>query len=313
MNELQKKLFKLMNYQYSKCCYGVMDCDNEAIDAHSISKNIVLRLISADSHVYGIQRKLNGLKSIEFNFEKIGINRASVFKGLCDKHDKLFNEIDSEEFNKDSLVHINLYNYRALLKTYYECIYSVNILQYSNSTHRKYSKEDQGTIFSEEVISTDKMLLAWIIFSKKIDLEKHIDGKYECNIKTELRFINDVKPTVASTTFFSLNTFQEYTDEVPFVFINVIPISNKTIVTISYYKQHDSIINNHLYGLLNSEKDYFKYELSKTLLKYTTNIYLSPLLYESWNDDKIKFINNFLVKTTLDYNYDLNDKRLMLF
>ena len=76
-------------------CYApkklTTDC-NSIIKSHTISKSSGLSDIADNTnHVLGLKQNLTNFQKNKGNprFEKIGINKASIFKGFCEKHDNL--------------------------------------------------------------------------------------------------------------------------------------------------------------------------------------------------------------------------------
>lgn len=63
-------------------------------NAHSISKQAILRQISEDNQLIRFEFKL---QKVQAEASKIGINKASTFAGFCDKHDnEIFKDIDKK-------------------------------------------------------------------------------------------------------------------------------------------------------------------------------------------------------------------------
>ncbi len=69
------------------------DCKHRAIGSHSISKKYYLKNI-ADNGEVGTFVPKRDKDSKELIWERVGINRASVFMGYCKEHDNIFNSID---------------------------------------------------------------------------------------------------------------------------------------------------------------------------------------------------------------------------
>lgn len=103
-------------------------CCNQIIKAHSIQKNQVLSAIAVDSHVYQLSRSSLSSKLSAVQYQKEGINKASVFRGFCKKHDnELFEEIDNNILFP-SEHQVFLYAYRSICKEVFEKNKALNIL-----------------------------------------------------------------------------------------------------------------------------------------------------------------------------------------
>lgn len=96
------------------------NCDGSIVWAHTVSKRM-LEKIGVGGHVYGLNKHFGALVSNKgkLRFEKMGINKASVFTGFCGKHDfEIFKSIENERFeiSKKSAF---LLAYRALCYEYF--------------------------------------------------------------------------------------------------------------------------------------------------------------------------------------------------
>lgn len=91
-----------------KFCFHPMArdyCAKKIINAYSIQNNQSLSAIAKDGHVYQLNHKYLHQTKIYLDYEKIGMNRASVFKDFCKKHD---NEIFETIANAKQLCCTNL-------------------------------------------------------------------------------------------------------------------------------------------------------------------------------------------------------------
>ncbi|WP_312210619.1 hypothetical protein [Acinetobacter variabilis] len=96
------------------------ECDKQIINAHSIQNNQSLSAIAKDGHVYQLAHKYRHQTKTYLEYEKIGIKKASVFKGFCKKHDnEIFKPIDNAKLEPNP-EQIFLYAYRSLCKEIYQ-------------------------------------------------------------------------------------------------------------------------------------------------------------------------------------------------
>lgn len=104
--EKQKYFEDLKKHIISKqanCMFG--DCKKKSIGSHSISKKFYLKKIAEDNQVGAfVSKRIKDDR--ELVWERVGINKASVFMGYCKEHDELFNSIDINGINtvKDLLL-----------------------------------------------------------------------------------------------------------------------------------------------------------------------------------------------------------------
>lgn len=106
-----------------RCLYFNTEIErcNEIINAHSIQKSGMLKEISIDGYVYGINTHFgNTIKNKgKLSFKRIGIKEISTFRGFCKKHDnELFEIIDNNLF-EPNIIQCFLYAYRSLCREFY--------------------------------------------------------------------------------------------------------------------------------------------------------------------------------------------------
>ena len=105
------------------------ECDKKIINAHSIQNSQSLSSIAKDGHVYHLTHKYRHQTETYLEYEKIGINKASVFKGFCKKHDnELFEPFDNTKLEPNA-EQIFLYAYRSLCKEIYQKYKVINVLK----------------------------------------------------------------------------------------------------------------------------------------------------------------------------------------
>jgi len=79
----------------NKCAHP--QCEDAAINSHTISKEFSLRNLSIDGFVYSpASKRVKNQDAKEINFQKMGVNEATTFKGFCIKHDSIFKSLDAE-------------------------------------------------------------------------------------------------------------------------------------------------------------------------------------------------------------------------
>ena len=113
------------NTSQREACYAPQELRSECsniIKAHTISKSSGLTdLADSTNHVLGLKQNLANYTKNRGNprFERIGVNKASTFKGFCAKHDKLlFSCFEDRPFIATEEQCIAL-TYRAVAKEIY--------------------------------------------------------------------------------------------------------------------------------------------------------------------------------------------------
>lgn len=314
MNDQQKAFFQNINSRVAKCLYGAFDCIQRSIDAHSISNSLVLEQIAKNDHVIGIRRKMTGFESLNFVFESIGRNQASVFQGLCKFHDQTFSPIDTEKFDPFNQRHLHLYNYRALLKSFHECTCAMTLFQKQYEAKRKFEGEDTNGIYPEGQMAMEKAFSSWMMFKRKAELEISLEKGAPFPFILDAFELDEQQPSLAASSYFSINNVRPDIPFPPFVFLNVIPFNGeKTKVTFSYFPEDADLARRYLSKVLNSLGDHKKYELSKVLLRYSSNLFLSPVVFSTFSAEKVKQIQDYFFRTAIDFDHDIEDPNLMIF
>jgi hypothetical protein len=99
------------------CLHPGADCSGVICNSHSIQQS-KLSAIGKAGHVYSVEFDLGKIvKKPEFDaLTKLGIEKTSVFRGFCAKHDDdLFRPIDAQDFQCTS-EQLFLYFYRAICR-----------------------------------------------------------------------------------------------------------------------------------------------------------------------------------------------------
>ncbi|MEN8380686.1 hypothetical protein [Acinetobacter radioresistens] len=120
------------------------ECDKQIINAHSIQNNQSLSAIAKDGHVYQLAQKYRHQTKTYLEYEKIGIKKASVFKGFCKKHDnEIFKPIDNTKLEPNP-EQIFLYAYRSLCKEIYQKYKVIHALEENIPLMSTKDQEDLG-------------------------------------------------------------------------------------------------------------------------------------------------------------------------
>ena len=162
-----------------ECCYVPADlkheCSQKIINAHTVSKSGSLKEIADESnHVLGLKISLSNIMKNEGKLvpEKIGINKASTFKGFCSIHDKsLFSCIEDREFVGDDEQCLALM-YRPVAKELYAKEGALNITEFVKNSDR--GKHPLNQMYIQNFIANQQEGLKTAIvelseFKSKID------------------------------------------------------------------------------------------------------------------------------------------------
>lgn len=119
-----------------EACYApqnlLLECNN-IIKAHTVSKSSGLSDIADNTkHVLGLKQNLANFQKNKGKprFEKIGINKASTFKGFCAKHDKLLFSCFEDKPFIGTLEQCTALTYRSIAKEIYAKENAVEVAQF---------------------------------------------------------------------------------------------------------------------------------------------------------------------------------------
>jgi hypothetical protein len=215
---------KGMKIKYKKCLHPYLDCNTDAIRAHSVSNAASLGMIAQNNHVYQFAMRIEGNGPV-CRLEKIGRNKASTFTGLCADHDaELFQPIDREELSLEDPEQLFLIAYRSVTRELHVCLEGAMRIQ--NSYQRlvaegKISNEEsspQGQAAYQHIL---KAWAAWKYRYKYFDLDI-VKRKYR-NLRHSIFMIADEKPCVAASAFLSVEP-KPWGNVHPAVALNIIPL-----------------------------------------------------------------------------------------
>ena len=113
---ISAQLYKLFRTSFGKCLVDEQ-CTEKAIKAHSMSRALLLT-IADEGEVIIPEHELKYPGDLEVipPFRPEVISKASTGRFACDKHDKVFNPIDTLPMDFKDPTILNLLFYRAVLK-----------------------------------------------------------------------------------------------------------------------------------------------------------------------------------------------------
>lgn len=104
---------------YKGCIHADGMCDGITSKAHSIQNNRYLKHIADNGEVLCID--FGKIKEGESNIKRVGRNKASIFTGFCNYHDRsIFRTIEEREYSLNDVEQNFLFSYRAFALAYYE-------------------------------------------------------------------------------------------------------------------------------------------------------------------------------------------------
>lgn len=265
---------------YTRCLAPSMDCEEEAIRAHSIQNSRVLDLVQTNGHVLMPRfRLINGEPVMKF--VPVGRNDASTFTGLCSKHDtELFRAIDTDLLDLDCDEHLRQLAYRSVMR---ELHTEIENGERAWAMHEELCK---GRADPKEVITNASLL--FLDQNKKAQNVFQYRARYfdtAVNLKHLIVETEGQPPILAASALFSV-AFSS--DGSPIMItLNVVPLSeDKTAAVITYPLATEMIVKKALAGLFGANGQTIQYELAKLIIQRVENFALSPAHYGTWSNDK---------------------------
>jgi hypothetical protein len=322
MNEdgLEEKKKQLKNYiaglpehLHRQCLEPTQSCEERSIRAHSIQNRRILDQLALNGHVVMVRGQRYPLPP-DIEFRQVGRRQATVFTGLCGRHDnELFEPIDKQPVALHNQEHLFLLAYRSVLREYSANINAAGRLQLPYKKAVELGLEDGNNPSLAGMAAAQMMINAYdfYIYKNVLDelyLARHCDG-----LEHEAMVIKEVPPILAVSSVF---TYAERTinkDDPERTIFNVYPANGDLVVVFSFTKKDASYIRQHLREILAADKYYKLYLLSKLILSTSENFVLSPSHHASWSDEKRMAIRDYYIDTIKTDKVGHEDELLFLF
>ena len=161
-----------VNKRLKECHFPVADgsygiCRRKGVKAHSISKSAFLDVLSQESHLMRMGERRHSMAAsrgkhfIRSGWTEVSKNNASVFTGICERHDYLFSDVDDPAGNHSGQDHDFMLAFRPIIRYHWEYW---DIIDCIEKTGVAYSHPDwvpgQKTVSEHENIA-DTMLRKW--------------------------------------------------------------------------------------------------------------------------------------------------------
>jgi len=276
-----KRVLKIVNDKTQFCWHpnaSIKTCtkDNDGkvkiSSAHSIQHRKILKYLSENSSVK--QFKLNRFGQ---NYEK-PIKLASTFYGFCDRHDKMFDPIEKQDYLGDIEQNF-LFAYRAFIhSSHIKLVFN----EYSDYGSQALNDiENSKKIFNESILNKDYSRIAADVIVLEteypIAVVSSSDLEYDYNGKE---------------IFHSDSRLEEF-------FLTVFPQKGKTYIIFSYF-----IDDLHLYGdIINQvrKRTDIKSALSVLIAGHCENVFFRPSYYERYIECQEINIDKLIRQTQFDF------------
>ncbi len=304
-NKMKHAFFKTFSLKSTKCLEPTETCTEPLIDSHSIQDSRILEVLAVNNHVIHItfdksvisKAKIDDIKEPTCKYESISIHKASVFVGLCNKHDtEMFRPIDVEDLDMENKEHVFLLTYRSVLK---ELASSLRAATMNQSIYQ--SKIELGEV-DDDAFTIDS-LMPVIYFERAYDFyqyKKLFDADYisKCYENIYWKYlVFDNQPTFATSTVFTPMEMAINKEDPERLCVNVFPYKNKMYVLFSCRKEDKISLDNYVEEIFRSNESYQKYLISKLILRNCENTVIAPKYFEQWSDEKKDTIIYYFNKT----------------
>lgn len=274
-----------------------MQCLKKAIRAHSVQNAGVFDLLSERGHIVALRpASLKDASSIRF--ERIGRNKASTFTGLCTAHDnEIFRPIDSQPFDFSNQVHLLLLAYRSITR---ELHAATNAKAKAQKEFDHYVRA--GTLVGDNLTSLGLLSINmagnWdsvLSYRAQFSNGYFEDGKC-ADLVHNVILLGDQLPAIAVSSLFSFDCVLSNCRT--YIVLNVFPTTtNETAVVFSYLPTDADRVRQFLKEILKQTGERQMRALSSLIIRYVENFFISPQLYNSWNKEKVKDIEDAFDKT----------------
>ena len=300
------KLFSSIEKRLRGCCQKCMfpNCRGNAIGSHSQQNNGQLREIAENQHVIALRRGVcptprQSVSSHDIGMrpKKIGIHKATVFKGFCNSHDtQLFLPIDTKPLVVNDLAQVYALHLRAtsfelwskrlvvnvLNTALKESRYDLGVIREMARIHLQFYKADVRYLWVPLWTDTPQDVLGW----EWCVLDKNIGVSLTSCISP----LDDISfPTYMESCYD--RSSDEYTRSRPSFSLTILPAGDKTHVIICWNKA-DEITVRPWVERMHSSKGMEKL-LNECIFCKSEDFCMSPRLWDSLSDpDQRRIIDN---------------------
>jgi len=311
---LKAHAFRAWSSALRRCLAPSGDCQEPGIKAHSVQREGAVRLLSSEGHVIQIRMRLDLDQGPEITFRSVGVNRATVFTGLCAQHDSvLFGPIEHEEVDLTNREHLFLLAYRAFLRETHASMEAAARLLSTYQKQCELGLVDANEITRGGMIAVQRGMVAYQLWLYKQEIDRaFVRGDLDI-IVHDVLCLGQTGPCIAVSALFSLDDVP-VRDDVARVALTVLPApEGQTHAIFAYTKRDASPARRRLRSVLRAPSSALCYRVSRLVLDTTENIVISPLHFARFSPDKRKTILDFFCSTVLASAPEFNHPDLNLF
>ncbi|MGC2062844.1 MAG: hypothetical protein WA610_07680 [Thermodesulfovibrionales bacterium] len=250
-------------------------------------------------------------------FDKVGRNKATTFTGLCDTHDsELFDPIDNSPFKSTNIEHLFLLAYRSVLRELHTKMKGAVDIQTQYNRGVEMGKFNPAISDEASNMAITNIAESYTFYLHKFHYDQLYIQKNFAGIEHHIQFIEDIQPSVAVSSVYSYtDNMRYYNDRIEpkCISLNVFPQDSGIFLIFSFRKEHSSRLLPFISPILDAERHYKLYLLSKLILMHCENFVLSPFFYQTLSQERIKAICDFFMKNLYIKKEDTENGNLLLF
>jgi hypothetical protein len=250
--------------------------------AHSIQNNGVLSKLVEDGHVMSYVFDNGEIIGKEF-----GKNRASIFWGFCNKHDAIFNSIETQPYTNTPEQNF-LFAYRGFVVSSHKKIEVASWINFGEQSDNDIKENKR--IFDEAILKNNYAI-----------------------IHTEVFELPSFYPIAVSSAFyldfdFEGNPIKHSEERMEDVYVTLYPADKTTYFLLSYFE-----IDTILYGELGNQlrkRNKLKSDITMLIAAHTDNVFFNPVYYKTFIQKYEKILKEIMFQTQADYGVVGKDDKL---
>ena len=276
------KRLERLHSKSGKCLYPIEPaCTAIPCRAHSIQNRVVLDSLAEEGHVVVPKLDFSDIYNPSTKFQRVGQNVATVFTGLCTRHDaELFAPIEKQPLDLKDRMQMFLLAYRAVLRE----THTVNAMAQGVEEGHK-EGVGLGFLGMEAIAAGEELKAQYVAELKHIaEQKRHFDqaflsSDYEA-VEHEVAWTPPSPPGLAVNSFFSIGVNRLTDKDMP-VALNVLPFDGMHVVVISFRRPSKPLAQELIFSLKSTTNEERFCAVSRLVLKDCENFVLRPSLYKS--------------------------------
>ncbi len=279
--------FRKQSEEQSSSCF-LHDCKKQGIKAHSISKGKILKKISTDGHVlyFNPGQHKNGIAQMT----RSGINKkASIFPGMCAEHDNtVYTKIDTLNYTPNNLEQEFLFAMRACAREFnIRTSTNINLRTILNRGELNHEGKEFMKFYIEnfeigtQEIRQDRTRFSinynkqrfWKIRTLTIEIKYEIPIAVSSQFKLERGINNEI-----------INNLILDTNVPKMMYLTMFPQSGKTLILLSYRKEHQESFESLAQINQMTEKDK-EIIISNIITNYCENLVINEEYWDKLGHD----------------------------